>query len=121
MYIAATALSLMQRLYRTISGKETVLTVKKLNTETVNLEVPGKNDYVDLGEVCYCGVKVEYVGNVSDAKLCFHRQVDVISPDHGPSHAITLTNDWQVRGKPNTETLGVSSIPKSTTSDVPVR
>jgi hypothetical protein len=64
-------------LCRAISGKEKVRTVKKLYTETVNIEVPSNNDYVDLGEGCYCGAEVEYVGNVSDAKLCFHLQVDV--------------------------------------------
>ena len=43
-------------------------------------------------------VEMVHVGNVSDAKLRFHLQADVISPDHGPSHAITMTNNWQVRG-----------------------
>jgi hypothetical protein len=48
-------------------GKERVYIVKKLYTNSVNIKGSSNNDYFDLGEGCFCGVEVEYVGCVSEA------------------------------------------------------
>ena len=55
---------------------------------------------------------VEYFGDVSEEKLCLHLQVGVVSRDHGPSHAITTTNNRQVRVNPNVVYVYIKNISK---------